>query len=145
MQQLASHRRQATLFFNDPPTALARCRQIYNPVQAELIDAHVTLCREDEVVDWIEFEKRVASMTQFMLRMEFGRPIRNGDSVSMSATQGVEDFAALRRALLADGEPRPMMPHVTIIHPRNGKCTDEQFAEIERFSSLSNGRSMKSR
>ncbi len=134
MDLLAPHRRQATLFFGDPPPALVRCRQFYNPVQAALIDAHVTLCREDEVFDWTAFEERVASLTQLKLRMEFGRPIRRGDLVFLPVTAGAEHFAALRRTLLSDNtsEPRTMDPHVTVIHPRNGTCTDEAFAEIER-------------
>lgn len=135
MNQPVSIRRQATLFFNDPPTALAWCRQIYNPVQAALIRTHVTLCREDDVVDWTAFEKRVASLGQLELRMEFGRPIRRGDLVLLPVADGVEEFVALRRALLFDGvyEPRPLDPHVTIIHPRNGTCTDAAFAEIEHL------------
>ena len=127
-------RRQATLFFNDAPAALTHCRQTFNPVQAALIAAHVTLCREDEVSDWEAFERRVAALRSVELRLEFGRPIRNANSVLLPATNGVEDFAAVRRALLADNssEPTPMQPHVTIIHPRNGTCTDDTFAEIER-------------
>ena len=133
MNTTASIRRQATLFLNDPPIALARCRQIYNPVQAALIQTHVTLCREDEVVDWTAFEKRVASLGQLELCMEFGRPIRRGDLVLLPVTDGVDDFVALRRALLFDGvyEPRSSDPHITVIHPRNGCCTDDAFAEIE--------------
>lgn len=125
-------RRQATLFFNNAPPALTHSRHRYNPVQADLIPAHVTLCREDEVVDWLAFKQRVASLTRVELELKFGRPIRNGNSVLLPAIEGMEAFVSLRRNLLSDGtsEPRPMNAHVTIIHPRNGTCTDEIFEEI---------------
>lgn len=45
-------RRQATLYLPSPcSVAVEAVRSRYNPVQAELIAAHVTLCREDEVGD----------------------------------------------------------------------------------------------
>ncbi len=126
-----SSRRQATLFFHDPPAVLVHCRRNYNPVQAALIDAHVTLCREDEVVDWPVLETRVAGLMPIRLQLEFGKPLRSDHSVWLPVINGAEDFAALRRSLLPHS-PRPMNPHVTIIHPRNGTCTDEAFAEIEQ-------------
>ncbi|MCC6512140.1 MAG: hypothetical protein IT423_23790 [Pirellulaceae bacterium] len=128
-------RRQATLFFNNAPTALTHCRYQYNRIQADLIAAHVTLCREDEVVDWSAFEQRVASIGQVHLEMKFGRPVRDGNSVLLPAIEGVEAFGALRRTLLSDGtsEPRPMNAHVTIIHPRNGICTDAIFMEVSQI------------
>ncbi len=66
--------------------------------------------------------------------MKFGAPIRHENSVLLPLVQGRTAYAALRRMLLLDGdtEPRPMDAHVTIIHPRNGLCTDEIFAQIER-------------
>jgi hypothetical protein len=132
MNKSPDTRRQATLFFNNAPTALTHCRHRYNRIQADLIPAHVTLCREDEVVDWLAFEQRVASIGKVHLEMKFGSPVRNGNSVLLPAIEGVEAFTALRRTLLSDGlsEPRPMNAHVTIIHPRNGICTDAIFAEI---------------
>lgn len=135
MDDSVPSRRQATLFFNDAPPALKHCRQSFNPIQAALIPAHITLCREDEVFDWNAFERRVATLRTVELRLEFGSPIRSGNSVLLPAVNGIEEFAALRRVLLSDdnSEPRPMNPHVTIIHPRNGNCTNEVFAEIDRL------------
>lgn len=132
MQQPFGIRRQATLLFHNAPAALTHCRCRYNPIQADLIPPHVTLCREDEVVDWLAFEQRVASMGHVKLEMKFGRPIRNGNSVLLPAVEGMEAYDSLRRAVLSDGasEPRPMNAHITVIHPRNGICTDENFAEI---------------
>ncbi len=135
MHHTTLSRRQATLFFNDAPAALTHCRHSFNPVQAALIAPHVTLCREDEVVDWTAFEKRVASLMPLTLKMEFGKPIRSDNSVWLPVNHGADDFAALRRLLLSDttADPSPMNPHATVIHPRNGICTDEVFAEISRL------------
>lgn len=135
MNENVAIRRQATLYFNQPPTGLIESRLRYNPVQANLIAPHVTLCREDEVTDWSAFEQRVAARLPIKLHMKFGEPTKNGNSVLLPAITGALEFAALRRDLLFDGasEPRPMNAHVTIIHPRNGVCTEEIFAEIKRL------------
>ena len=49
-------RRQATLFLRHRESVESIRRQ-FNPAQAELISAHVTLCREDEVEDADERRK----------------------------------------------------------------------------------------
>jgi hypothetical protein len=133
MASSSRNRRQATLFFDITATALTQCRQSYNPVQAALIPAHVTLCREDEVLDWADFERRVSLATPFSLTMKFGRPIRNVNSVLLPAVEGMGAYASLRRTLLVDGTSvrRRMDAHVTLIHPRNGLCTDAIFAAID--------------
>lgn len=121
-------RRQASLYLTSalPIDTLRRC---YNPEQARLIPPHVTLCREDEVSDWEVFRERVRAQGPIELTLEFGVPLRENDFVFVPITGGAEKFHQLRRALLMD-EPRNSTPHLTIIHPRNGTCTDEIFADI---------------
>lgn len=57
-------RRQLTLFVPEPRRAhLDALRQTLDPVQASLIGAHVTLCREDEIqdLDPVVMVRRVAA------------------------------------------------------------------------------------
>ncbi|WP_148561631.1 hypothetical protein [Pontibacter korlensis] len=43
-------RHQFTLFLTENNTVIEGIRAKYNPEQYKLISAHVTLCREDEIV-----------------------------------------------------------------------------------------------
>lgn len=104
-------------------------RHRYNPIQARLIPAHVTLCREDEVTDWAAFQANLEALRPFELTLTFGPPIRDRDFVFLPVCGGLDDFQAFRRKLLPQ-EPRNHTPHVTLIHPRNGSCTDEIFEEL---------------
>lgn len=101
-------------------------------MQAKLIPAHVTLCREDEVSDWVGLECRALAIAPIEVAIAFGSPLREGNLVYLPAVGSTADFDQLRHALLArDGKaPRKHAPHITIIHPRNGVCTDSMFAEI---------------
>jgi hypothetical protein len=121
-------RRQASLYLPDS-TQIEFLRQLYNPTQARLIPAHVTLCREDEVTDWNSFQERLESLVPFAIAIEFGPPIRDDNLVFLPVRNGADEFHKLRRLLLMD-DCRELTPHVTIIHPRNGICTDEIFADI---------------
>jgi 2'-5' RNA ligase len=121
-------RRQASLYLTSVPHIEA-VRRSHNPEQARLIPPHVTLCREDEVLDWEVFRERLKAQGPVELTLEFGVPVREKDFVFLPVTSGVEKFHQLRRALLLD-EPRNSTPHLTIIHPRNGTCTNEIFADI---------------
>ena len=122
------NRRQASLYL---PNSLhvESLRRRHNPVQARLIPAHVTLCREDEVDDWDAFRETLTSLCPFELTLEFGVPVREHNFVFLPVCKGLDAFHAFRRALLK-AEPRQHIPHVTIIHPRNGTCTDSIFEEI---------------
>ena len=51
-------RRQASLYLYDA-WIVEGLRKRFNPAQAALIPAHITLCREDEVNDWTAFEDRI--------------------------------------------------------------------------------------
>lgn len=121
-------RRQASLYLREVPHIEA-LRLRHNPLQARLIPAHVTLCREDEVSDWGVLRGRLESLCPLELVLEFGPPLRDDNFVYLPVLSGLEQFHGLRRDLL-DQEPRTQTPHLTLIHPRNGTCTDEVFAEI---------------
>jgi len=135
-------RHQATLFLDC--LAVEVIRREFNPAQAALIDAHVTLCREDEVADWGEFSKRCHELRPFELKLEFGPPVRENDLVYLPCVGGVAEFDRLRRRLLGL-QARDHSAHITLIHPRNGTCDDVTFEKISsrlvpfahRFSNVS--------
>lgn len=124
-------RNQASLILPDRD-AIEAVRWQYNPVQANLIPAHVTLCREDEVQDWERLTERAMSLMPMDLVLGFGRPMRQDGLVAMPVVSGVETFDAIRERLLSEGgvRPRRHTPHLTLIHPRNGTCSDAEFEAL---------------
>lgn len=122
------NRRQASLFLSDQ-FQIESLRLRYNPVQARLIPAHVTFCREDEVTDWDALRARLESLGPFEIELGFGAPIRENNFVFLPVVEGSDQFHEFRCAILGD-DAREQVPHVTIIHPRNGTCTDQIFADI---------------
>ncbi len=126
-------RRQATLYVPAPENHwIEELRSEFNRMQYQLIRAHATLCREDEVSNWDELESRLRSIGSFAIQQEFGTPIRDGNLVYIPAIGNTDSFDAMRSTLLANGkiEPRKHFPHITLIHPRNGVCTDTIFNAI---------------
>ncbi len=121
-------RRQASLFLDDQ-FQIESLRLRYNPVQARLIPAHVTLCREDEVADWDAVRARLESLSPFEIQLRFGEPVREDNFVFLPVIEGCDQFHEFRCAILGN-DARRHVPHVTIIHPRNGTCTDPIFADI---------------
>lgn len=126
-------RRQATLYL-PPPHAVAidRLRSAYNPAQHALIRAHVTLCREDEVEDWDDVASRLRACPSITVPLAFGAPVRDGDLVYLPAIGSTSSFDQLRATLLSRPGTvvRKHDPHITLIHPRNGSCSDEVFAAL---------------
>ncbi len=135
-------RRQATLFLGQSSSVEA-IRNRFDPAQAALIAAHVTLCREDEVADWGEFSKQCYELKPFVLELEFGSPVRDGDLVYLPCVGGIGDFDELRRTLFGPHACKHDA-HITLMHPRNSVCNDSIFEEIcsrlkpfaHRFSSV---------
>lgn len=124
-------RRQATLFLQQKPEIEA-IRSKFNPRQAELIAAHVTLCREDEVKDWDKLADRLEGLPS-RVTLQFTCPVREGNLVIMPAIDSDGSFIALREHLLSPDPVRDHSPHLTLIHPRNGTCTDNIWDTI-RYS-----------
>lgn len=122
-------RRQASLYLNDAPL-IESVRMRFNPAQAKLIPAHVTLIREDEVADWDELHQQLKSVGDIELTLQFGAPKREANLVYLPVVSGTYEFDELRSALLPGTTPRKHNPHLTVIHPRNGICTDAIFEEI---------------
>ncbi len=128
-----TRRRQATLYLPLPNSdRVESLRSQFNRDQFELIRAHVTLCREDEVSDWGELASRLLDLGRIEVELEFGMPIRDNNLVYLPAIGSTDSFDSLRNAILASKRslPRKHSPHITLIHPRNGLCTDAVFDEI---------------
>jgi 2'-5' RNA ligase len=130
-----SKRTQLTLFVPENVSAAIeaiRCR--YNPVQHNLIAAHVTLCREDEL---LAIEKVLHNLEQLdfpSITIRFGKPERfdEGKGVLLPALEDDTAFQDLRKAILKGviEQPRNHKPHLTLMHPRNATCTDEIMEDI---------------
>lgn len=105
-------------------------RKRFNPAQFSLIKAHVTLCRDEDVRDWSETLSRAEMIRAVDVQLRFGQPIREQDLVYLPVVGSTEAFDQLRRDLLGEEHRRKQEPHITLVHPRNGSCTAEQFKEI---------------
>lgn len=130
-----SKRSQLTLFVPEA-SAIEAIRRQYNPVQHSLIEAHVTLCREDELLD---IEKVLQNLEQLdfpFITIRFGKPERfdDGNGLLLPAPEENTLFQVLRKAVLKGviEQPRNHHPHITLMHPRNSICTDELFLEISK-------------
>ncbi|NOT47024.1 MAG: hypothetical protein HOP17_04660 [Acidobacteria bacterium] len=125
---LPSLRRQATLFLKDRPD-IEHIRKHFNPVQAALISAHVTLLREDEVIDWDEVTARTGEIKK-AVTLKIGQPQRYGDLVFLPCDDIEGSFRDIRINLLKSRDIRDHKPHITLIHPRNAACSDKIWNEI---------------
>lgn len=131
-------RRQLTLFPAESNEAIEKIRAAFNPVQYQLIAAHVTLCREDEIEPIETVLKNIRSIQlDHSIKIQFNSIERfdNGKGVLMTAGNNNADFYELRKIVLKEiiqstGEH---LPHITLMHPRNAVCTDAIFAQIKNF------------
>ncbi|WP_130736257.1 2'-5' RNA ligase family protein [Flavobacterium sp. J27] len=128
-------RRQLTLFLTEQNQIIEEIRATYNPKQFELIKAHVTLCREDEI------ENNLEEVIQNCHNLHWHKPISihfnpperfsEGKGVFISGNETNTDFETLRKNILQKNSLKKHVPHITLIHPRNGTCTDTIFEVIQ--------------
>jgi hypothetical protein len=113
---------------------LEALRRTLDPVQASLIAAHVTVCREDEIegTSTKALLTRVKSWGKGPITLAFGQPVRfAGHGVLLQCEQGFGEFQLLRRCLLGSQEVREHAAHLTLVHPRNPRSagnTDSALA-----------------
>ncbi|MEL6627852.1 MAG: 2'-5' RNA ligase family protein [Bacteroidota bacterium] len=122
-------RRQLTLFLpSEQSQEIEAFRKAYNPIQFQLIAAHITLCREDELTQWNVISQSLSNLEAGNLTVYLQQPTRFADAkgLSMEPAGSYTDFQHLRKHILEDTilEPRDHKPHITLIHPRNGRCTE---------------------
>jgi 2'-5' RNA ligase len=135
-------RTQLTLFVA-PPAAeiLEPLRRTLDPVQSRLISAHVTLCREDELVNLSadEIGARLKRAPPVPLTLTFGIvQVFQHHGVLLPCVAGEVEFQALRNIVLGAERARTHTPHLTLAHPRNPRAPDNKPATLLKVpSSLS--------
>lgn len=126
-------RKQLTLFIENE--IIERVRVKFNPIQHDIISAHVTLCREDELKDLETVIANIKSLKlnkQLQITFKDVERFENGKGVFIPANNMNNDFHNLRNAILTS--PRKHLPHVTLMHPRNSTCSDAIFEEIKSYN-----------
>lgn len=128
-------RRQLTLFVEQTAAEqIELIRQEFNPRQFELIKAHVTLCREDEIINLEKVKSNLLLLTTSEINIEFGKIKRfdNGNGLFLPATNNNVEFDNLRKQVLSGltDHPRKQKAHITLMHPRNSTCTDNIFKQL---------------
>lgn len=126
-------RRQLTLFITEPNDSIEKVRAEFNPVQFNLISAHITLCREDEIEKFEDVEERIKSIIlKNPIRVEFKDVERfaNGKGVLIPSMENSIEFSEFRKCVLGQ-KANEQLPHITLMHPRNSTCTDEIFEQIK--------------
>lgn len=135
-------RRQLTLFLTDNFDTIENVRQKYNPAQFELIKAHVTLCREDEIENLEQVLQNLSDLKALEISIQFEGPLRfdDGKGVYLKSCSNSGEFDNLRHQVLKNviDNPRQQLPHITLMHPRNSTCYDEIFELISREEFPSN-------
>jgi len=130
-------RRQLTLFIAEHNKAIEHIRAQFNPIQHNLIAAHLTLCREDEIEPVEKVIENIKSITRAEpLWLEFGPPERfeNGKGVFIPVKKSHTAFSEFRKTILKglNEHPREHLPHITLMHPRNSTCTDTIWEHIQK-------------
>ena len=124
-------RRPLTLFM--PPGERAKVdgvRRRLDPRQCASIPAHVTLCREAELVPWHAISKRLDELHPFRISMRFGEPeVLSDGCVLLRPTHGIEFYDQLRQSVLGPHAP-PHGAHITLLHPRNAAGVEYDLASI---------------
>ncbi len=121
-------RRQLSLFLHgEAAEAIETLRRRLDPLQAALIPAHVTLCRDEETAGLTPdlLHERLQHATA--LQLGFGAPQRfDGHGWLLPCIDGAEDFAALRRLVLGAMTVAPQQAHITSAHPRSPRAAANQ-------------------
>lgn len=119
---------------------IEQIRKEFNPLQFELIKAHVTLCREDEIenLEQVLSNLLLLIQTQQKIYIEFGKVARfdNGKGLFLPATNNNKQFENLRRQVLSglSDNPGKQQAHITLMHPGNSICTDTIFELVEKIN-----------
>lgn len=129
-------RLQLTLFLpKESSQTIEKIRQKFNPKQFELINAHVTLCREDEIENLDQALTNLNSLKEQAITIQFGKPARfeNGKGVHLKS-DNTQEYNKLRQEILKGIIPEPgkQLPHITLMHPKNSTCNDEIFEHINK-------------
>ncbi|MBK9735898.1 MAG: 2'-5' RNA ligase family protein [Saprospiraceae bacterium] len=113
-------------------------RKKYNTEQFRCIQSHITLCRESELQNIDKLIQHLKISDLKTITVELGQAVRfaDGKGVFIPGKGKNEAFRDLRKFILADNfnETLEFQPHITLIHPRNGTCTDRIFDFIRQYN-----------
>ena len=125
-------RTQLSLWVPPPADAMLEAiRRVVDPVQAALIPAHVTLCRDEELARLSpdDVAARLAAAGEPSLTLAFGAAERfGGHGIVLPCVAGRAHFHSLRARILGDPSPREHAPHLTLAHPRNPKAAGNDLS-----------------
>lgn len=130
---MMNFRKQLTLFVPKKDAEIIELvRSRFNPKQRDLIDAHITLCREDEIGNLEKVIENINQIKNFRLKINFGIPekFKEKNGIYLSTTN-TNEFDELRKKIIL--KPRKQNPHITLMHPRNSEYSDEIFEEIKKI------------
>ncbi len=130
------NRIQLTLFVREIENLeIEKTRKTFNIEQYKLIKSHITICREEELIQLDKIKLNLEKLDFSSFCLSFGKPIRfsNGKGVLIPAIADYMEFKELRSQILSGifEKPRNQEPHITLMHPRNSTCTDEIFEIIQ--------------
>jgi 2'-5' RNA ligase len=112
-------------------------RKIVDPIQSNLIPAHITLCREDELDDFAAIKARLTHIPLKPITLRFGTPeIFSGHGLLLNCIDGEGDFRLLREYLLASRNIKKQRPHITLAHPRNPKSDENLLGNTSRLPEM---------
>jgi hypothetical protein len=125
--------------FGPPSSAqsIEATRRLLDPIQAKLIAAHVTLCREDEIpgLDFSGLSARLKNSAFRSFVMRFGAPeMFEGHGVLLPCVEGESEFHELRRIVLNASVVRHRLPHLTLAHPRNPRAAGNTVQNLHAIS-----------
>jgi 2'-5' RNA ligase len=125
-------RRQLSLYVPESSSAaLEAVRRTLDPLQHNLIPAHITLCRDDEAAQLTTstIEEALSAPHVQPLTLSFGQALTfDGHGVLLPCISGEDQFASLRALLLGAGARR-QTPHITLAHPRNPRSSSYDLAD----------------
>jgi 2'-5' RNA ligase len=112
-------------------------RKIVDPIQSNLIPAHITLCREDELHELSTIKARLAHIPVKPITLRFGKPeIFSAHGLLLNCIDGEGDFRLLREYLLASKNIKNQRPHITLAHPRNPKANGNLLGNTSRLPEM---------
>jgi 2'-5' RNA ligase len=134
---MVTKRQQLTLFIEKKDSEIIESvRQKYNPIQFSLIKSHIALCREDELLDLGRLVQNLENLNSTNLSINFGNVHRfsEGKGVLIPTCGDQQEIYNLRKQILTGiiAAPRIIDAHITLMHPRNSKCTDTIFEQIKK-------------
>lgn len=118
-------RQQLSMFVPHPAAAeIEAVRRIVDPLQFQLVPAHVTLCREDELSGFPALKERLVQLSLPPLALYFAQAQRfHGHGLLLPCTHGAGEFRRLRETVLGTSDIRDQTAHITLAHPRNPQAT----------------------